>query len=63
MKLGEYQILQVVKLVDFGVYLAEHPNDQTRVLLPKKQAPPDTRVGDELNADSSGRRNTCNALY
>ena len=48
MKLGEYQILQVVKLVDFGVYLAEHPNDQTRVLLPKKQAPPDTRVGDEL---------------
>ncbi len=48
MKLGEYQILQVVKLVDFGVYLAEHPNDRTRVLLPKKQVPPDTQVGDEL---------------
>jgi len=48
MKLGEFQILQVVKLVDFGIYLAEHPQDQTRVLLPKKQVPPEIHVGDEL---------------
>lgn len=48
MKLGEFQILQVVKLVDFGIYLAENPQDQTRVLLPKKQVPPDIQTGDEL---------------
>lgn len=48
MKLGEFQVLQVVKLVDFGIYLAENPQDQTRVLLPKKQVPPDMHVGDEL---------------
>lgn len=48
MKLGEFQVLQVVKLVDFGIYLAENPQDQTRVLLPKKQVPPDIQVGDEL---------------
>lgn len=48
MKLGEFQILQTVKLVDFGIYLAEHPDDQTRVLLPKKQVPPNTQIGDKL---------------
>ena len=49
MKLGEYQVLQVVKTVDFGIYLAEHRDDTTKVLLPQKQVPPDIRVGDELN--------------
>lgn len=34
MKLGEKQTLTVVKQVDFGVYLAEQPEDETRVLLP-----------------------------
>lgn len=48
MRLGEYQTLEVVKHVDFGIYLAEHPQDSTRVLLPKKQVPPDTEVGDRL---------------
>lgn len=48
MKLGEYQVLQVVKIVDFGIYLAEHQNDNAKVLLPGKQVPPDIRVGDEL---------------
>lgn len=48
MKLGEFQVLQVVKLVDFGIYLAEHQQDQTRVLLPKKQVPVGIQVGDEL---------------
>lgn len=48
MKLGEYQVLQVVKEVDFGIYLAEHQQDNTEVLLPKKQVPTDIRIGDEL---------------
>lgn len=34
MKLGEKQILMVVKKVDFGVYLG---NDKERVLLPKNR--------------------------
>lgn len=48
MKLGEYQSLQVVKQVDFGIYLAEQPEDETRVLLPKKQVPPDIEIGSEI---------------
>lgn len=48
MKLGEFQSLQVVKQVDFGVYLAEHPEDETRVLLPRKQVPADTQIGGEI---------------
>ena len=35
-KLGEYQELIVVKKVEFGVYLAQKPEDETRVLLPAK---------------------------
>lgn len=48
MKLGEYQELFVIKKVDFGIYLAENPEDETRVLLPVKQVPEDIRVGDRL---------------
>lgn len=48
MKLGEYQELIVIKKVDFGIYLAESPGDETRVLLPAKQVPKDTQVGDKL---------------
>ncbi len=48
MKLGEYQFLQVVKQVDFGVYLAERPEDKSRVLLPKKQVPEGTKIGDGM---------------
>lgn len=48
MKLGEYQKLTVVKKVEFGIYLAEHMEDETRVLLPEKQVPADTKPGDEL---------------
>ena len=36
MRLGEKQVLTVVKKVDFGVYLG---TDEERVLLPKKQVP------------------------
>ncbi len=48
MNLGEFQTLQVVKCVDFGVYLARNANDDRRVLLPKKQVPPDLEIGDEI---------------
>ena len=30
MKLGRYQTLCVVKMTDFGIYLAENPNDAER---------------------------------
>lgn len=48
MKLGEKQTLTVVKQVDFGVYLAEQPEDETRVLLPAKQVPEGTKLHDKL---------------
>lgn len=49
MRLGEYQTLTVVKLVDFGAYLAEAQDSETRVLLPKKQIPDGTALHDQLN--------------
>lgn len=48
MKLGEKQKLTVIKKVEFGIYLAEKPEDETRVLLPAKQVPEGVRIGDEL---------------
>lgn len=48
MRLGEYQRLKVIKKVEFGVYLAEREGDEMRVLLPFKQVPEDTSVGDEV---------------
>lgn len=48
MRLGEYQKLKVIKKVEFGVYLAEHEGDETRVLLPQKQVPADAKLGDEI---------------
>lgn len=47
-KLGEKQKLFVVKKVEFGVYLAENTDDENRVLLPRKQVPKETEVGDTL---------------
>ena len=59
MKLGEYQELIVVKKKDFGIYLAENPQDEVRVLLPAKQVPAETKIGDKLKVflykDSSDR--------
>ena len=56
MKLGEKQILTVVKKVDFGVYLG---SDEERVLLPKKQMPEGLEPGDPVEVflykDSSDR--------
>ncbi len=48
MKLGEYQKLKIIKKVEFGIYLAEREQDETRVLLPYKQVPEGVSVGDEL---------------
>ncbi len=47
-RLGEYQELTVVKRVDFGMYLSEEGNTEERVLLPEKQVPADTKIGDKL---------------
>ena len=56
MRLGEKQVLTVVKKVDFGVYLG---SDEERVLLPKKQVPEGIEVGDPVEVflykDSSNR--------
>jgi len=49
-QLGKKQTLIVVKEVNFGVYLAEQPDAgmDDRVLLPKKQVPPDCKIGDQM---------------
>ena len=56
MRLGEKQILTVVKKVDFGVYLG---SDEERVLLPKRQVPDGIEPGDPIEVflykDSSDR--------
>lgn len=48
--LGKKQVLTVVKTVDFGIYLAEdsRADQKDQVLLPKKQVPEGTKVGDQL---------------
>lgn len=47
--LGEKQKLVIVKKVDFGVYLAvSRETSEERVLLPVKQVPEGSEIGDEL---------------
>lgn len=48
MKLGEYQELYYIKKVNFGIYLAETPSSEQRVLLPRKQVPGDLELGGKL---------------
>ncbi|MCD8248371.1 MAG: S1-like domain-containing RNA-binding protein [Lachnospiraceae bacterium] len=48
MELGKIQSLEIIKEVEFGVYLARSDDPEERVLLPKKQVPEGARVGDEL---------------
>lgn len=48
-RLGESQILTVVKKVEFGVYLADISRPETRVLLPIKQVPKDIEIDDEIS--------------
>lgn len=47
-RLGEIQKLQILKKVEFGVYLGVESAPDERVLLPKKQVPEMAQVGDEL---------------
>lgn len=50
LKLGEKQTLEIMKKVEFGVYL-KNPADETgeeRVLLPAKQVPAGAAVGDKI---------------
>lgn len=58
-RLGEIQTLQIVKKVDFGVYLGDGQNGEEHVLLPKKQVAQGAQVGDEIEVfvyrDSSDR--------
>ena len=48
-ELGKYQILEVCKKTDFGVYLCEPglEKDQ-RILLPKKEVPSETELNDKI---------------
>lgn len=50
LRLGEKQTLEVVKKVEFGVYLAESKEAaaEEKVLLPMKQVPQGANVGDEI---------------
>lgn len=58
-KLGEIQTLQIVKMVDFGVYLGDGEDEQEKILLPGKQVPKGAQVGDDISVfvyrDSSDR--------
>lgn len=56
LQLGKKQVLTVVKIVDFGVYLG---SETEKVLLPKKQVPSGIELGDPIEVflykDSSDR--------
>lgn len=48
-RLGETQELEIVKIVDFGVYLAPSKEEQEeRILLPIRQVPEGSKVGDRI---------------
>ncbi len=48
-RLGETQTLEIVKTVDFGVYLAPSKEEQEeRILLPIKQVPQGSKPGDRI---------------
>ena len=48
MQLGKYQKLEIIKKVEFGVYLAESQSEEERVLLPKGQVPVNAVIGDRI---------------
>ena len=47
-QLGEIQTLQIVKKVEFGVYLGDGINPEEKVLLAKKQVPDGAQMGDPV---------------
>ena len=48
LQLGKRQELTVVKRMKFGVYLAEGKDAEERVLLPVKEVPDETEIGDRM---------------
>ena len=49
-ELGKIQELEVVRIKEFGVYLSESARETASVLLPKKQVPEGTKIGDKIMA-------------
>ena len=47
-QLGEIQTLQIVKKVEFDVYLGDGINPEAKALLPKKQVPDGAQMGDPV---------------
>ena len=48
-RLGETQKLEIVKMVEFGVYVAPSKEQQDeKILLPMKQVPQGSKVGDQI---------------
>ena len=48
-ELGKVQELTVVRMKEFGIYLSEDEKGETAVLLPKKQVPAETKLGDKIS--------------
>ena len=48
-ELGKVQTLKVLRIKSFGVYVGEETDSEESVLLPKKQVPEGTKIGDELS--------------
>ena len=61
-ELGRKQELKVLREKEFGVYLGEQEHPEASVLLPKKQVPEGTKIGDSpvsythLKSFRGGRR-------
>ena len=55
-RMGEYNLLKVIKVKDMGVFM---DNGEEGILMPKRFVPQGTRIGDELNVflyhDGEGR--------
>jgi len=55
-RMGEYNLLKVIKVKDMGVFM---DNGEEGILMPKRFVPPGTRIGDEINVflyhDGEGR--------
>lgn len=49
MDFGKIKTMQIVRLKEFGAYLAEHEDSEESVLLPKKQVPENAKPGDVLD--------------
>ena len=48
-ELGRKQELKVLREKEFGVYLGEQEHPEASILLPKKQVPDGTKIGDSIH--------------